>query len=140
MAHFAKLDGDNKVVVVVVVANDTATDEQTGVNFLNNLYNTNDTWKQTSYNTHGGVHKLGGTPFRKNYAGIGDTYDEDKNAFIPVKPFNSWILNDDTCLWEAPVEYPSTQTQGRTDIDENPVDDFYSWNEETTSWDERTYK
>jgi len=143
MAHFAKLDQNNIIVTVNVVHNnelliDGVENEQKGIDFLNNLYNTNDTWKQTSYNTYGGVHKLGGTPFRKNYAGIGYTYDEDKNAFIPVKPFNSWTLNDDTCLWEALVEYPSTQTQGRTDVDGNPVNDFYYWNEEITNWTERT--
>ena len=123
MAHFAKLDGDNKVVVVVVVANDTATDEQTGVNFLNNLYNTNDTWKQTSYNTHGGVHKLGGTPFRKNYAGRNYTFDEARDAFIPPKPYPSWTLNETTCLWDAPTP---ALGDGKN----------YNWNESTKSWDE----
>ena len=63
-------------------------------------------WKQTSYNTYGGVHQLGGTPLRKNYAGIGYTYDEDKDAFIPKQPFNSWTLNEDTCQWEAPSARP----------------------------------
>ena len=123
MAHFAKIDADNKVVAVVVVANSAATNEQAGVNFLNNLYGTNDNWKQTSYNTKEGVHKLGGTPFRKNYAGIGDTYDADRDAFIPKKLFPSWVINDTTCQWEAPVANPN---DGKN----------YRWNEDTTSWDE----
>jgi hypothetical protein len=123
MAHFAKIDADNKVVAVHAVANDTATDEQAGVNFLNNLFGTNDNWKQTSYNTDGGVHKLGGTPFRKNYAGVGDTYDADRDAFIPKKLFPSWVVNDTTCQWEPPVANPN---DGKN----------YRWNEDTTSWDE----
>ena len=85
MAHFSKLDSENKVLKVLVVSNDIVTTEQDGVDFLNNLHNSNDVWKQTSYNTYGGQHRLGGTPFRKNYAGIGYTYDEDKDAFIPPK-------------------------------------------------------
>ena len=86
MAHFAKLNNDNIVIDVQSVHNDTATDEAAGITFLNNLYGTSDTWKQTSYNTKGGVHLLGGTPFRKNYAGIGDTYDQTRDAFISPKP------------------------------------------------------
>lgn len=122
MAHFAKLGKGNIVLTVHVVNNDIATTEQAGVDFLNNLHKTRDVWKQTSYNTFGGVHKLGGTPFRKNYAGIGFKYDQTRDAFIPPKPFNSWILNETTCQWEAPVAYP---TDGQN----------YTWNEETTSWD-----
>jgi hypothetical protein len=76
-------------------------------------------WVQTSYNTKGGVHVLGGTPLRKNYAGIGYTYDAERDAFIAPKPFNSWVLNETTCLWEAPVAKPEGQ---------------YSWNEDTLSW------
>ena len=120
MAHFAKLGVGNIVERVEVVHNDVATDEQTGVDFLNNLYKTRDVWKQTSYNTHGGVHNSGGTPFRKNYAGIGFTYDESKDAFIPQQPFDSWTLNETTCLWEAPLTYPS---DGKTYV-----------------WDENAYK
>ncbi len=126
MAHFAKLGVGNKVLAVEVVSNDIATTEQAGVDFLNNLYNTRDVWKQTSFNTKAGVHKLGGTPFRKNYAGKGFTYDEDRDAFIPKKPYPSWILNEDTCQWEAPIAYP----------DEEQI---YNWNEETTSWDLAQY-
>ena len=122
MAHFAKLGIGNKVLKVEVVSNDVALTEQAGRDFLNNIYNTNDTWFQTSYNTYGGEHRLGGTPFRKNYAGIGYKYDQTRDAFIPKKPYASWILNEDTCLWEAPVALPDTENR-------------YSWNEETTNWD-----
>ena len=101
MAHFAKLGKGNIVLTVHVVNNDIATTEQAGVDFLNNLHKTRDVWKQTSYNTFGGVHKLGGTPFRKNYAGIGFKYDQTRDAFIPPKPFNSWILNETTQTWET---------------------------------------
>jgi len=121
MAHFAKLGFENIVEQVIVVSNDIATTEQAGIDFINQLYNTTDVWKQTSYNTQGGVHKLGGTPFRKNYAGIGYTYDSQRDAFIPPKPYNSWILNEDTCLWNSPIPYP---TDGQR----------YDWNEETQSW------
>ena len=83
MAHFVKIGKGNIVEKIVVVSNDIATTEQAGADFLNNLYNTRDIWKQTSYNTFGGVHKLDGTPFRKNYAGKGYSYDESRDAFIP---------------------------------------------------------
>ena len=122
MAYFAKLGSDNIVENVVVVSNDIATNEQAGINFLQNLYNDTATWKQTSYNTYGNVHKLGGTPLRKNYAGIGFTYDQTKDAFIPLKPFTSWTLNETTCRWEAPVAYPD---DGK----------LYLWNEENERWD-----
>jgi hypothetical protein len=127
MASFAKIE-NNIVITVVSVVNEVIKDlngveqEQLGIDFLNQLYNTNDNWKQTSYNTHGGIHNNGGTPFRKNHAGIGYTYDEIRNAFIPPKPFNSWILNETTCIWESPVVYP---TDGNR----------YIWNESTLSWD-----
>ena len=113
MAHFAKLGVGNIIERVEVVSNDIATTEQAGVDFLNNLYNSRDVWKQTSYNGN----------IRKNYAGVGFKYDQTRDAFIAPKPFNSWILNETTCLWEAPVAYP-------TDDGEK-----YTWNEETTSWD-----
>tara|TARA_R110000796_G_scaffold182170_1_gene298689 strand:+ start:917 stop:1294 length:378 start_codon:yes stop_codon:yes gene_type:complete len=122
MAHFAKLGVGNIVETVHVVSNDVATTEQAGMDFLNNLYNTRDVWKQTSYNTSGGVHKLGGTPFRKNYAGKGWKYDQTKDAFIEPKPFVSWTLNETTCIWEAPVAKP----------DDGQI---YIWNEETQQWD-----
>ena len=122
MAHFAKLGTDNIVEKVEVVSNNIATTEQDGINFLNNLYNTNDIWKQTSYNTYAGEHKLDGTPLRKNYAGIGYTYDEDRDAFIPPKPYSSWVLDEETCNWEAPVVYPD---DGQ----------FYNWNETNQTWE-----
>ena len=106
MAHFAKLDENNIVTEVVVVHNDVATSESAGVAFLNNLYGTSDTWKQTSYNTYGNEHRLGGTPFRKNYAGVGFTYDASNDAFIAPKPFDSFTLNDSTYLWESPITFP----------------------------------
>ena len=128
MASFAKLDSNNIVTIVVSVVNEILKDsngveqESIGVQFLRTLYNEpNAIWKQTSYNTHGGIHINGGTPFRKNHAGIGFTYDETRDAFIPKKLFNSWILNEDTCLWKAPVAYPN---DGQ----------MYRWNEETQSW------
>ncbi len=127
MAYFAKLNLNNIVEKVISINNSVITDsngieqEQLGVDFINNLYETNDIWKQTSYNTHGGIHNSNGTPFRKNYAGIGYSYDENRDAFISIKPYNSWILNEQTCLWEAPIPYP---TDGQR----------YSWNEETQSW------
>ena len=135
MAHFAKLGIGNKVVKVEIVSNDVATTEQAGIDFLNNLYGTNDVWKQTSYNTYGGKHKLGGTPFRKNYAGIGLKYDQTRDAFIEPKPYTSWTLNETTCLWEAPVEKPLTYINNLTDLNGDPFLDYYTWNEETTSWD-----
>ena len=122
MAHFAKLDENNIVTKVVVVHNDVATSESAGVAYLNNLYGTSDTWKQTSYNTYGGEHALDGTPFRKNYAGIGFKYDQTRDAFIEPQPYDSWTLNETTCQWEPPVVKP---------IDNN----HYNWNEETQQWD-----
>jgi hypothetical protein len=102
--------------------------EAIGIDFLTKLTGWA-IWKQTSYNTRGGVHNNGGTPFRKNHAGIGFTYDEDRDAFIPKKPFNSWILNEDTCRWEAPVAMPElTQEQ----IDNK---NYYAWNEQIINWE-----
>ena len=124
MAHFAKLGIGNIVEKVEVISNDVALTEQAGVDFLNNLYGTNDIWKQTSYNTRGGQHILGGTPFRKNYAGIGFKYDQTRDAFIEPKPFPSWTLNETTCLYEPPVAKP---TDGQS----------YDWNETTQTWDLR---
>ena len=127
MASFAKIGLSNKVIEVHSVHNDVLKDaggieqEVLGIDFLTKLTGWS-IWKQTSYNTLGGVHRLGGTPFRKNHAGIDYTYDEDKDAFIPKQPYNSWTLNESTCQWEAP--------SARPDDDKN-----YTWNEETTSWD-----
>ena len=134
MAHFAKLGTGNIVTRVTVVSNDIATTEQAGIDFLNTLHKTNDVWKQTSYNTLSGVHKLGGTPFRKNYAGMGYSYDEDRDAFIPPQRYKGWVLNETTCQWEAPISYPETTTQNLTDEDGNPTNDIYYWNEELLDW------
>jgi hypothetical protein len=120
MAHFAEVDSNNVVVRVLVVGDEQ---EHRGQEFLANDLGLGGTWLKTSYNTQGGVHTTGGTPFRKNYAGIGYTYDAGRDAFIPPKPFNSWTLDEDTCLWNAPVAYP---TDGN----------LYTWNEDNQSWDE----
>jgi hypothetical protein len=125
MAHYAFLN-ENNIVIDVIVGNDENYLVD-GVDSWANYYGSKRDKKclRTSYNTVGGVHATGGTPFRKNYAGIGFTYDEERDAFIPPKPFESWVLNEDTCLWEAPVPYP---TDGG----------MYTWDEETTSWIEVT--
>jgi hypothetical protein len=130
MASFAKLN-NNIVERVESVVNEVIKDlneveqESIGIQFLKTLYNEpNAIWKQTSYNTYGGVHSNNGTPFRKNFAGIGYTYDSQRDAFIPPKPFNSWILNEDTCLWNSPIPMPNDAS----------IDRRYTWNEETQSW------
>jgi len=126
MASFAKIGLNNKVIAVISVNNEVLKDsngverEDLGIQFLNELYGW-PIWKQTSYNTAAGIHLNGGTPFRKNHASIGATYDEDRDAFIPKKPFNSWVLNEQTCNWEAPVVKPN--------------DNLYKWNESTKTWD-----
>ena len=122
MAHFAEIDAEGTVLRVLVVAD---AQDNRGQEFLANDLGLGGTWKKTSYNTVGGVHSNGGTPFRKNYAGVGYKYDEAKDAFIAPKPFASWSLNEDTCLWESPVAHPNDGG-------------MYNWNEETTSWDEVT--
>jgi hypothetical protein len=117
MASFAKIGLNSKVIEVLSVNNEVLKDsngveqEVIGIDFLTKLTGY-PIWKQTSYNNN----------IRKNFAGIGYTYDEDRDAFIPPKPFNSWILNEDTCLWESPVAYPKDDNQ-------------YRWNEQTLSWD-----
>ena len=118
MSHFAKvLNG--KVVQVIVAEQD----------FIHTFIDTSPgTWIQTSYNTKSGEHLNGGTPLRKNYAGIGMTWDEGRDAFIHPKPYASWVLNEDTCRWEAPTPMP-------TDAAEN---EFYRWDEDTTSWVKET--
>lgn len=115
MAHFAQLD-ENKIVTKVLVIEQDVID--TG------LFGEPSSFIQTSYNTHGGVHILGGTPLRKNYAGIGYNYDSIRDAFIPPKPYNSWVLNEDTCLWEAPTPMPTDEK-------------IYKWDEDTLSWLEK---
>ena len=112
MSHFAQIDENNIVTNVIVAEQDFIDTGAVGDPAK---------WIQTSYNTQGGEHKLGRTPLRKNYAGIGYTYDSQRDAFIPPKPFNSWILNEDSCLWEAPSQMPS---DGK----------LYEWDEDSTSW------
>jgi hypothetical protein len=131
MSHFAKLD-ENNVVTFVTVGRQEDDGKEAEL-----TTRTGDVYKQTSYNTYGGIHYATDNDgnrvpsedqtkaFRKNYAGIGFTYDEELDAFIPPKPYDSWVLNDDTCLWDAPVPYP---TDGA----------IYTWDEETTSWIEVT--
>jgi hypothetical protein len=119
MAHFAEIDENNIVTRVLVVGDDQ---EHRGQEFLADDLDLGGTWLKTSYNTQGGVHTLGGTPFRKNYAGIGYSYDETLDAFIPPKPFASWLLNEETCNWNAPVEMPVEEGK------------FFTWDEDTTSW------
>ena len=126
MAHFAKIGVGNIVEEVIVVSNDVSTTEKAGEDFINNTFNTRNVWKQTSYNTRGGVHILDGVPYRKNYAGIGYSFDPQRDAFIPPKPFNSWILNEDTCRWESPVAMPTTE------LEDNQ---YYFWNESIINWE-----
>lgn len=122
MSHFAEIDGEGTVLRVLVVADDK---ESRGQEFLADDLGLGGTWKKTSYNTVGGVHSNGGTPFRKNFAGIGYKYDTEKDAFIPPKPFTSWTLDEETCLWNAPTPMPTD-------------DKIYVWDEPTTSWKEAT--
>lgn len=120
MAHYAFLDENNVVTEVI-------TGKEEG-NFDWEQYyamQRGQACKRTSYNTVGGVHRNGGTPYRKNYAGVGFTYDPDRDAFIPPKPYASWLLDEQTCLWNPPVAYPDDGNR-------------YTWNEETQTWDEVT--
>ena len=125
MAHFAKINNLGTVVFVTV-----GRDEDNGKE-LKLCARTGDTYRQTSYNTRGGIHYKPNSQepsedqskaFRKNFAGIGYTFDKDRDAFIPPKNYPSWTLNEDTCQWEAPVARPDDEK-------------IYDWNEETTSWD-----
>jgi len=136
MASFAKIGLNNKVIEILSVHNNELKDsngveqENIGIDYLTKLTGWA-IWKQTSYNTIGNVHLLGGTPFRKNFSGIGYTYDEDKDAFIPPKPtqYSSWVLNETTCQWEPPIEKPSGETP----------ENRYVWNEETQQWDQKSF-
>jgi hypothetical protein len=116
MSHFAKVE-NGVVTQVIVIEQDVL-----------NLGHWGDpaSWIQTSYNTQGGEHKLGGAPLRKNYAGIGFTYDSGRDAFIPPSPFSSWVLNENTCLWDAPTPMPVVEGK------------MFKWDEPTTSWVEVT--
>ncbi len=119
MAHYAFLNEENIVTEVIV-----GKDENNGGIDWESHYGDirGQVCKRTSYNTYGGVHLTGGTPFRKNYAAVGYTYDETRDAFTPPQPYDSWTLNESSCLWEAPIDYPTDGQQ-------------YTWNEETTSWE-----
>jgi hypothetical protein len=128
LAHFAKLD-ENNIVTFVTVGRQEDDGREAELSAR-----TGDVYKQTSYNTRGGVHYTDGVPsedqtkaFRKNYAGLGYTYDAGRDAFIPQKPYASWVLNEDTCLWDAPVAMPEDAGTG-----EPPK--RYTWDEETTNW------
>ena len=117
MAHYAYLD-ENNIVTQVIVGRDED-DLVEGVSDWEVYYGA----KRCSYNTYGGEHSNGGTPFRKNYPGIGFSYDADRDAFIPPKPYDSWVLHEESCLWWPPVPMP--------------VDDkLYQWNEEAGTWEE----
>mgnify|MGYP003962228233 CR=1 FL=1 len=125
MAHYAELDALQRVVRILVVDDINTQDknggevESVGARYLNRAFG--GTWLQTSYNSVGSEHREPGTPFRKNYAGIGYTYDQSRDAFIPPKPYPSWVLNEDNCLWDAPTPMPDD-------------DQRYMWNEETQAW------
>ena len=121
MAHYAVLDNNNIVVQVHVGKNEDEGD----INW-EEYYGA----KRTSFNTSGGIHLNDGTPFRKNYAGIGFTYDEERDAFIPPQPYASWTLNEDTCLWDSPVAHPSEESSGG-----NP----YVWDENNQEWVELSW-
>lgn len=116
MPHFAKLD-ENNIVTFVTVGRQEDDGKEAEL-----TARTGDVYKQTSYNTRGGVHTLGGTPFRKNYAGVGYTYDSTRDAFIPEKPFNSWVLDEETCLWNPPSPHPDDGEK-------------YMWNESSLVWE-----
>ena len=127
MAHFAELNIFKKVLRVLTLDNKDTQDkngnevESIGAKYLYDSFG--GTWVRTSYNTLSGVHKLGGTPFRKNYAGTEYTYDDTRDAFIPPKPYASWTLNEDTCQWNSPTPYPDDGKE-------------YRWNETEQRWDE----
>ena len=134
MASFAKIGLNGKVIEVLSVVNEVLHDangveqESIGIDFLTKLTGWA-IWKQTSYNTHGGVNSSGGTPLRKNQAGIGYTYDENRDAFIPPKPYASWVLNESTCLWETPIAKPTAELE---------TNQYYSWNESIVNWEIKT--
>ena len=132
MAHFAELDENNIVQRVIVVHNSKLVNsegvefEGFGVDFCKSLFGQDTIWKQTSYNTKAGEHIEGRTPLRKNYAGIGWTYNEDIDGFVPPKPYDSWLLNEDTGLWDPPVPHPPRDS----DLDFR----YWYWDEGTQQW------
>ena len=138
MAHFAKLGSNSKVIQVLTLNNgdmlnaDGVEDEKVGQQYLERHNNwPAQMWIQTSYNTSGGTHKLGGTPLRGNYAGIGYTWDEDNNIFYGKKPFASWVLNTTTATWHSPIgDAPDDLTD-----EEKAANTHYVWNEGTGAWD-----
>ena len=119
MAHYCFLNMQNIVTEVIVGKDETDGPTNWEMHYGNFR---EQVCKRTSYNTIGGVHKNGGVPFRKNYAGIGYSYDETRDAFIPPKPYQSWVLNESTCNWESPIPYPQDNNR-------------YKWNEQNQSWD-----
>jgi hypothetical protein len=133
MAHFAKINENNIVQQVIRIDNNDLLDsnnnesETKGIEKCTQLFGDISPmyWKQTSYNTKGGVHLLGGTPLRKNYAGIGHSYDSVKDAFIPPKPYSNWNLNETTCQWEAPSAKPEDS------------DYYIEWSEANSRWEAR---
>ena len=124
MASFAKLGLNFKVKEVISVADNVATTEQAGIDFLTQTLNY-PFWVQTYEDRSK----------RKNFAGVGYTYDEERDAFIPTKLYNSWILNEETCLWDPPIVKPETYTQNLVDENNNPRPDYYIWNETNQTWD-----
>ena len=140
MAHFAKLDENNIVLKIHVVDNVNAPTEAAGIAYLKGIHGW-DKWKQTSYNTYGNIHKLGGTPFRGNHAGEGGSYNETHDIFIGPQPHTSWTLNISKCKWEAPVIYPTDTTYTiKWDepnlrwIGKNESGDSFVWDTNTNSW------
>lgn len=141
MAHYAKLGANNKVIAVHVVADKDCQnasgveDEEVGRQFLERIHSW-PLWKKTSYNTQGGQHKLGGTPLRGNYAGIGMTYDEDNDIFIGKKPYASWTLNVAEARWQSPAGDAPALTAEQTSQNEAGTHSWsYNWNESGQSWD-----
>ena len=116
MSHYAKIDENNIVIKVLVIDEETV---NTG------RFGDPSSWIQTSYNTSHGEHRLGGTPLRKNYAGKGFTYDQTRDAFIPSQPYPSWLLDEETCLWDAPIPRPKV----------DPDEEIYNWNEDELKWE-----
>jgi hypothetical protein len=141
MAHFAQIDENNTVLQVIVVLDEDCKNiqgqecEETGIQFCKSLFGEDTKWKQTSYNTRGGrrydpktnLPIEGGTVFRVNYAGIGYTYNEELDAFLPPQPYSSWILNEETYAWEPPIPYPESE-------------ELYIWNEENQEWEKTILK
>jgi hypothetical protein len=141
MAHYAKLGINSKVIAVHVVSDNDCLnasgveDEEVGRQFMERIHNW-PLWKKTSYNTSGGQHKNGGTPFRGNYAGIGMTYDEDNDIFISKKPYASWVLDVASASWKSPIGDAPELTQEQKDQNTANTHRWsYTWNEAGQSWD-----